>query len=124
VFCCSVIKILVMENEIKKSNQATADKTNEFDRTPDLDQEESALEDDGTPVLDEQDLEENHISEEEADTIEWEDVDEENSNRQGIDKAPGEERGRSEQVTNKDLKAKQVDADPSTEAGKPLNKQQ
>ena len=33
---------------------------------------DSDLEDDGTPVLDEQDLEENNLSEEEADDIEWE----------------------------------------------------
>ena len=37
---------------------------------------EDAVEDDGTPVLDEKDLEENHISVEEADQIEWEDPDE------------------------------------------------
>ena len=63
-----------MENEIKRSNQAKADKTNEL-----------------------------------------------NKGRQGIDKAPGEERGKGDKVTNKDLKGKQVDEDPSTEEGKPLD---
>lgn len=33
---------------------------------------EAAVEDDGTPVLDEQDLEENDLSEEEAENVEWE----------------------------------------------------
>ncbi len=34
--------------------------------------ENAAVDDDGAPVLDEQDLEENNLSEEEADNIEWE----------------------------------------------------
>lgn len=33
---------------------------------------EQAVEDDGTPVLDEQDLEENDLSEEAAENVEWE----------------------------------------------------
>jgi hypothetical protein len=33
--------------------------------------ENAAVDDDGAPVLDEQDLEENNLSEEEADNIEW-----------------------------------------------------
>ena len=32
----------------------------------------NATEEDGSPVLDEEDLEENHIDEDEADDIEWE----------------------------------------------------
>lgn len=43
-----------------------------------------------------------------------------NSDRQGIDKDPKEEKGKQEQVTEKDLKGKKVDADPSTEDGKPV----
>lgn len=125
-----------MQNEIKKSGQAQ-EAENKFDSTADLPQEDAAVEDDGSPVLDEEDLEENKISEEEVDDIEWEDEEEdaldeeeddeeddedeeENISRQGIDKAPGEERGKGDKVTNKDLKGKQVDADPSTKAGKPL----
>lgn len=34
-------------------------------------QDTAAVEDDGSPVLDEQDLEENNLSEEEAENIEW-----------------------------------------------------
>ncbi len=38
----------------------------------DIADNEGAIREDGTPVLDGQDLEENGISEEEADNIEWE----------------------------------------------------
>jgi hypothetical protein len=41
-----------------------------------------------------------------------------NADRQAVDKAPGKERGKAEQVTPKDLKGKKVDADPSVEKGK------
>ena len=44
-----------------------------------------------------------------------------NKDQQAVDKKPGEERGKGELVTDKDLKGKQVDADPSKEEGKPLN---
>jgi hypothetical protein len=44
-----------------------------------------------------------------------------NKDQQAVDKKPGEERGKGEKVTNKDLKGKQVDEDPSTEEGKPLS---
>lgn len=44
-----------------------------------------------------------------------------NKDQQAVDKKLGEERGKGEMVTNKDLKGKQVDADPSKEEGKPLN---
>ncbi|HEY1199421.1 MAG TPA: hypothetical protein VGE79_00495 [Niastella sp.] len=44
-----------------------------------------------------------------------------NKDQQAVDKKPGEERGKGDMVTNKDLKGKQVDADPSKEEGKPLN---
>jgi hypothetical protein len=45
----------------------------------------------------------------------------ENSNKdqQAVDKAPGEERGQAELVTNKDLKGKKVDADPEKESDQP-----
>ncbi|HEY8897087.1 MAG TPA: hypothetical protein VIM79_19825 [Niastella sp.] len=45
-----------------------------------------------------------------------------NRDKQAVDKKPGEERGKGDKVTEKDLKGKQVDADPSTEEGKPLNR--
>ena len=45
-----------------------------------------------------------------------------NREKQAVDKKPGEERGKGDKVTEKDLKGKQVDADPSTEEGKPLNR--
>jgi hypothetical protein len=42
-----------------------------------------------------------------------------NANRQGVDKDPGEEKGKKEKVTTKDLKGKKVDADPARESDKP-----
>jgi hypothetical protein len=42
-----------------------------------------------------------------------------NATRQGIDKDPSEEKGKEEQVTTFDLKAKKIDADPEEEAKKP-----
>lgn len=36
-----------------------------------------------------------------------------NRQQQGVDKSPGEERGKGEKVTKEDLKGKKVDADPS-----------
>jgi hypothetical protein len=41
-----------------------------------------------------------------------------NASRQGIDKDPAEEKGKQEQVTDFDLKAKKVDADPEEEGKK------
>lgn len=38
-----------------------------------------------------------------------------NRDQQAVDKAPGEERGKGEQVTSTDLKGKKVDADPDFE---------
>lgn len=43
-----------------------------------------------------------------------------NKDREDNDKAPGEEKGNYEKVTPDDLKGKNVDADPSTEEGKPI----
>jgi len=40
--------------------------------------------------------------------------------KQGVDKAPGEEKDKKSTLTDRDLKGKQVDEDPSTEEGKPL----
>lgn len=40
--------------------------------------------------------------------------------KQGVDKAPGEEKDKKTKLTDRDLKGKQVDEDPSTEEGKPL----
>jgi len=45
----------------------------------------------------------------------------ENRNKQGVDKMPEQEKGKGDQVTNKNLKGKQVDEDPATEEGKPLD---
>jgi hypothetical protein len=42
-----------------------------------------------------------------------------NADRQGVDKVPEQEKGKSEQVTDYDLKAKKVDADPEDENQKP-----
>lgn len=46
-----------------------------------------------------------------------------NQSKQDVDKAPGEERGKGEQVTTDDLKGKKVDADPSSETDKPVDTQ-
>jgi hypothetical protein len=43
-----------------------------------------------------------------------------NRNQQGVDKAPGEERGRGDKVGSKDLKGKKVDGDPSQEKDRPV----
>lgn len=43
-----------------------------------------------------------------------------NNDGQAVDKAPGEERGKQENVTQKDLKGKKVDGDPSQENDKPV----
>jgi len=40
-------------------------------------------------------------------------------NQQAIDKTPGEERGKAEKLSEKELKGKKVDADPSQEPGRP-----
>jgi hypothetical protein len=42
-----------------------------------------------------------------------------NASGQGVDKDPKKEKGKGEQVTNYDLKAKKVDADPEVENKKP-----
>lgn len=103
-----------------KEQQADQLNKNKSNPSQQLGMEEPAIEDDGTPVLDDLDLEENQISQEEAENIEWEPEQNPNSNQQAVDKTPGEERGKTEQVTNSDLKGKQVDADPSSGIGKPL----
>ena len=41
-----------------------------------------------------------------------------NAAAQGVDKDPQTEKGKQDQVTTYDLKAKKVDADPAEEAGK------
>jgi hypothetical protein len=43
-----------------------------------------------------------------------------NTNWQGVDKAPGEEKGKKEKVTMTDLKGKKVDADPEKESDQPV----
>ena len=45
-----------------------------------------------------------------------------NKDRQDDDKAPGEENGQGEKVTNNDLKGKKVDADLSIPEDQPLGK--
>jgi hypothetical protein len=108
-----------MEEQKRRPGEAEAGE-NKFDRSTDYSQNESAWEDDEAARLDEPDMKEHHISAEEADTIEWEDEDL-NRSQQAVDKLPGEERGKGDKVTKKDLKGKQVDADPSTKKGKPLS---
>jgi hypothetical protein len=106
-----------MEDQKKRSGHEE-DNENKYDRTSDFSHNESEWEDDDSNRLDEPDMKEHHISAEEEDIIEWEDEDM-NRAQQGVDKAPGEERGKGEKVTRKDLKGKQVDEDPSTPKGKP-----
>ncbi len=45
----------------------------------------------------------------------------ENRTKQGVDKMPEQEKGKGDQVSNKNLKGKQVDADPETDEGQPLD---
>lgn len=56
-----------------------ADKKSKQDQDDDLEQDSAtskdAIEDDGTPVLDETDLEDNDLSVEEAEDVEWEEPD-------------------------------------------------
>ncbi len=47
-----------------------------------------------------------------------------NADWQGVDKSPGEEKGKAEKVTKNDLKGKKVDADPQIQTGKPLEQEQ
>jgi hypothetical protein len=120
--CCLIylgIKLFVMQDQRRRSGHAEADE-NKFDRTSDLSQHGSEWEDDDSNRLDEPDMKEHHVTAEEEDSIEWEDEDL-NRSQQAVDKSPGEERGKGEKVTMKDLKGKQVDADPSTKKGKPFN---
>jgi hypothetical protein len=42
-------------------------------------------------------------------------------NRQAVDKVPGQERRKVEKLTEKDLKGKKIDADPSHDEGRPNN---
>ena len=112
-----------MQKQTSEPRQQTG-QTNTSNLNPQPQQgedQDTDMEDDTTPELDENDLEENDITEEEADNVEWEAESGPNAEQQGVDKAPGEERGKTNKLTNKDLKGKQVDADPSTEQGKPLS---
>jgi hypothetical protein len=43
-----------------------------------------------------------------------------NKDQQAVDKNPGEERGKSEKVTNEDLKGKKVDRDMDRESDEPI----
>jgi len=43
-----------------------------------------------------------------------------NKDFEGVDKAPGEEKGKGEKVTTRDLKGKKVDADLSKKDDQPL----
>jgi len=44
-----------------------------------------------------------------------------NRDKQGVDKAPGEEQGKKEKVTMTDLKGKKVDGDPELESDQPVD---
>jgi len=46
-----------------------------------------------------------------------------NADLEGNDKLPGEEQGKSEKVTNRDLKGKKVDANPALDSDKPVKQQ-
>ena len=45
-----------------------------------------------------------------------------NKDQQGVDKAPGEEQGKGEQVSNDDLKGKKVDRDPADPQDAPIGR--
>lgn len=46
-----------------------------------------------------------------------------NAGLEGNDKLPGEEQGKSEKVTNKDLKGKKIDANPALDSDKPVKQE-
>lgn len=46
-----------------------------------------------------------------------------NAEFEGDDKAPGEEQGKGEQVTERDLKGKKNDGDPELESDQPVKQQ-
>jgi hypothetical protein len=58
--------------ETPKKYQQTDDE-NEQSQTASMSSKDDAVEDDGTPVLDEKDLEENNLTVEEAENIVWDD---------------------------------------------------
>ena len=62
-----------MQAQPKDNNANIEEKKDEnaASQKPGFDSNNDAVEEDGTPVLDEQDLEENNIDEEEAEDIEW-----------------------------------------------------
>jgi hypothetical protein len=49
---------------------------------------------------------------------------ERNTNWQGVDKAPGKEKEKKDNVTMTDLKGKKVDADPEKESDQPVKQKQ
>ncbi len=61
-----------METQPKNSSLNVNDEQDQIDDTVTDAFTNEAIEDDGTPVLDEKDLEENNLSVEEAEDIEWE----------------------------------------------------
>jgi len=54
------------------STNNPADEEMDMDESEDMSTTNDAVEDDGTPVLDEEDLEENDLDEDEAEDLEWE----------------------------------------------------
>ena len=46
-----------------------------------------------------------------------------NADLEGNDKLPGEEEGKAEKVTNRDLKGKKVDANPELNSDKPVRQE-
>ncbi|WP_207512559.1 hypothetical protein [Longitalea luteola] len=104
-----------MQHQKNKPGKAGAE--NKAGRNQDERQEGNELFVDASQRLDEEDVKENDMTD---DDLDWDNENEENQHRQGIDKAPGEEQGKGDKVTNNNLKGKQVDADPSQEQGKPL----
>lgn len=56
----------------RQSEERQSPRGNDRDQAENVSNSNDAVEDDGSPVLDEMDLEENDLTAEEADSIEWE----------------------------------------------------
>ncbi|WP_205514085.1 hypothetical protein [Longitalea arenae] len=104
-----------MQHQKNKADNAEA--RNKADHTQLERQEGNELFVDASQRLDEEDVKENDMTGSAAD--EWQNTQEENRNKQDIDKAPGEGRGEGDLVTGNNLKGKKVDADPSQEEDRP-----
>ncbi len=72
-----------MQSNFENNNTERSENDEENIKNAGSENTGSAVEDDGTPVLDEQDLEENNISLDDAENIDWDDADNTSGNSNG-----------------------------------------